>query len=352
MGIVIREADLAADRELLLATLLHNRDHGDNDLRRARFEWSYFQNPFGKPRAWLAIDTSSSRAVGMVAAFPRQIKVNNAIVQGWNGGDTSVDRAFRTLGVALKLRGAVKACVDRHEMPFVYSHPVDRMQVVLKRVGHHIIGSFVRYGLILRTDQLLQKLSGYCPGVSILTSLTNILPPLQWKHRFAGKKFCVRLLPGNSFGNEFDDLYQRVCQRYPVMAVRDSAFLHWRFTKNPGVKDFRIFCLEETGRFQGYAVIGFEKSAARIMDMLIDGDRLAMRSMLLGVIRWLRANRLCTLSLRATASSLILMEARPLGFLFQDRRDAGVAVYTADSAPLATLMDEKNWFMTPADRDV
>lgn len=351
MGIVIREADLVADHETLLGVLLRNREHGDNELRRARFQWSYFENPFGQPRAWLAFN-SSSRVIGMAAVFPRQIKVNGTVVQAWNGGDTSVDKEFRTLGVAIKLRQAVKACVNPQEMSFLYSYPVDRMRVVLERIGHRTIGSFVRHGAILRSNQLLQEYIGPRPGVALLARVANLLLPLQWSYRFSTNRFRVHLQQENAFGDEFDDLYQRVCLRYPVMTVRDAAFLNWRFVKNPNVRNLHIFRFEEEGTLQGYAVVGLEKSAARILDILVDGDHRAIRALLLGLIRWLRSYRICTLSLLATATSPLLKEARPLGFLFQDRRDAGITVYTPNPVLSEVLMDEKNWYMTPADRDV
>jgi len=352
MGIVIREANVAADRDLLLGILLRNRDHGDNELRKLRFEWSYFQNPFGQPRAWLAIDPSCSHAVGMVAVFPRPVKVNGSVVQAWNGGDTSIDKEYRTLGVALKLRRAVKSCVDRNETAFLYSFPVDRMRVVLERIGHRVIGRFARHGVVLRTDTLVQRMLGRNSMARLVAGVTNTLPPLQWCYRAGDPSLRVRLQSGNTFGNEYDDLYQRVAQRHPVLTVRSSEFLHWRFNTNPLVKEFRVFRLEREATLQGYAIVGFEKSAARILDIQIDGDQLAIRTLLLGLIRQLRVNGISTLALRATDNSAILAEARPLGFWFQDRRDAGISVYTADENLAETVLDEKKWFLTQADRDV
>ena len=352
MGIDIREADLVADRELLLNILLRNRDHGDNERRRARFEWSYYQNRFATPRAWLAIDSSSSRVIGMVAAFPRKMKVNGVLVQAWNGGDTSIDREFRTLGVAIKLRRAVQEAVDRQEMTFLYSHPVDRMRVVLEKIGHQTIGKFIRHGVLLRTDLVVQKALGRNLLADWLAGVANFATPLQWSHRFGQNGLSVKPQTENTFDGEFDDLCERVCRCYPVITVRDAEFLHWRFTSNPLAQDFRVFRLEREDKLAGYAIVGFENAGARIWDILVDGDGRAIRTLLLGVIRWLRRHKICTLALRATASSPILAEARPLGFWFQDHTNAGVAVYTADPNLTATVMNESNWFMTQADRDV
>ncbi len=353
MGIIIREADLRADRKLLLETLLRNREHGDNELRQQRFAWSYYQNPFGQPRAWLAMDESSARTIGMVAAFPRKMFVQGKQVLGWNGGDTSIDTEFRTLGVAIKLRRAVQAPVDNGEMALLYSHPVDRMRVVLEKIGHQTIGTFARHGAILRLDPFVQKFVGRNAASRVLAGVANIFPPLQWSPRLISRQWRLRLQPENRFGREFDELFARVAAQHAVITVRDAEFLHWRFVQNPLVRDFQIYRFEREEQLCGYAIIGIESNAARILDCLVEDEARMLRSMLVQLIRAMRTRRIPTLAVRAMSASAIVRQARQLGFWFQDRKDAGVAVYAAKNSPLAqTAHEEKHWFMTQADRDV
>ncbi len=353
MGILIREADLRADRKLLLDTLLRNRAHGDNELRRQRFEWSYYQNPFGQPRAWLAIDEASSRTIGMVAAFPRKMLVQGRQVLGWNGGDTSIDTEFRTLGVAIKLRRAVQGPVDNGEMALLYSHPVDRMRAVLEKIGHHTIGTFARHGAILRLDPFIEKKLGRNLASRALAGVANIFPPVQWSLRSAAAPWRLRLQHEKKFGGEFDDLFHRVPKRQAVLNVRDAEFLNWRFVRNPLVRDFQIYRCEAGNKLCGYAIIGIENNAARVLDYLVEGEQKMTRALLVQLMRAMRAQRIPTLAVRGMYASEMVQEARALGFWFQDRKDAGVAVYAAKNAPFAqTVHDEKKWFMTQADRDV
>lgn len=353
MGIIIREADLRADRKLLLDTLLRNREHGDNELRQRRFEWSYYQNPFGQPRAWLAIDEASARTIGMVAAFPRKMLVHGKQVLGWNGGDTSIDTEFRTLGVAIKLRRAVQAPVDRGEMALLYSHPVDRMRAVLEKIGHRTIGTFARHGAILRTEPIVQKIFGRNLASAVLAGVANIFPPLQWSLRFGSKQWRLRLQPEKKFGAEYDELCARLAPQHEVITVRDAEFLHWRFVQNPLVREFQVYRFEKENRLCGYAVIGLENNAARVLDCLIEGGARGLRGLLIQLMGAMRARKIPTLAIRGMSASAAVQEARKLGFWFQDRKDAGVAVYAAKNSPLApALHDERNWYMTQADRDV
>src|SRR5918999_2137510 len=254
MGIIVREAEFPADRDVLLAVLLRNRDPDHNLVRQARFEWSYFSNPYGRPRAWLAIDEGSDRVIGAVGAFPRMVFVHGEPVLCWNGGDSSIDREYRTLGPAMKLRGAVKRCVEQGEMTFLYSYPVDAMRIVLQRIGHVAIGNMPRYRLMLTVDKILERFMGSHVISRVLAKTLNPLM-LLWPGNFShSKDLRVRLQADNRFGAEYDRLFERFTEKYPVVALRDSQFLTWRFLQSPLYSNLRIVRLEAEGQLRGYVV--------------------------------------------------------------------------------------------------
>jgi len=357
MGIVIREAELPADRDILLDTLLRNRDPGDNALRQARFEWSLSRNPYGWPRAWLAIDESSGKVIGSVSAFPRRVLVNGEPMLGWNGGDTSIDREFRTLGAALKLRRAVKECVDRGEMPFLYSHPVDRMRVVLEKVGHVVIGKLARHGLMLRFDRLANERIGKNLVATALAHAANpLLQAWSWQGKFSARDGAVvRVQERNHFGDEFDALLACAAKNHPVIATRDARFLSWRFLQNPLHADFKIFRLEapQAGDgLRGYAIVDLKGDGARMLDFLAVEPRHDLPTLLAGIIRGLRPKGICSVSVRAHDHNPVLPLLRSFGPTSLDTVNSGIALHVSAGAPNSVLLDERNWFMTQADRDV
>jgi hypothetical protein len=352
MGIVVREAVLPADRDILLDTLLRNRHDGENALRQERFEWSLACNPYGQPRAWLAIDESSGKVIGSVSAFPRRVRLNGEAAIGWNGGDTSIDPAFRTLGVAIKLRRVVKEGVDRGEMRFLYSHPVDRMRVVLEKIGHAVIGRLARHGVIIRLDRFINQRLGKNVLASTLSAAANPLL-LAWPGNLASHNGAtVYLQSENRFGDEYDELFNRVAKKYPVIAVRDAQFLSWRFLQNPMHREFRIFRLEAESRLRGYAVIDFVGDGARILDFLVEDESKDLSALLTGVIRWLRANRFSSVSVRTTDENPILRLFRALGPNSLDTVNSGIAIHAPANGPDRLVLEGRNWFMTQADRDV
>jgi len=103
MGIQIRSADLREDKELLISTLLQHLTAGSDERR---YEWLYLRNPEGPARAWLAVDNTSGKTVGVSAAFPRRIVVNGESQAGWVHSDFCLSGASRSLGPDLKLQKA------------------------------------------------------------------------------------------------------------------------------------------------------------------------------------------------------------------------------------------------------
>jgi hypothetical protein len=353
MGILVREAELPRDRAVLLAVLLRNRDADRNGLRQARFEWSYFRNPYGAPRAWLAINQSSGKVIGMAGAFPREILVSGKSVRCWNTGDFSIDREFRTLGVALKLRYAEKSCVDRGEAAFLYCCPVDRMRIVLERDGHIPLCKIPRHRVVLRVDRFFDQWMGAHLWSSGLARLANPLMHAWWGNFSHSRGLTVQLQPNTEFGAEYDELFDRVKHKHPVITVRDSRFLSWRFLQNPLYHDIKILRLSgNEGRLKGYAVVeAAANGAGRVLDFLVD-DESGVRPLLGGIIRYCRERRICTLGLRATDANRIVRDLRSFGLIFRDAQDSAVMAYTAPDSSYRSALEDGSWFMTEADRDV
>jgi hypothetical protein len=352
MAIIVREAELPADREALLSVLLRNRDPDHNSVRQARFEWSYFTNPYGRPRAWLAIDQASDRVIGAVGAFPRRILVGGKPVLCWNGGDSSIDREYRTLGPAMRLRGAVKKCVEQGEMTFLYSYPVDAMRMVLERIGHVAIGQMPRYRLVITVDRLLDRLMGSHVFSRFLAKAINPLMQL-WPGNFCHSKgLRVRLQSDNRFGGEYDRLFERCAGKYTVVALRDSRFLNWRFLQSPLYGDLRILRLETEDHLNGYAIIEVGNDSARILDFLVEDDKRASLALLGGALRFIRAWGINTVSLRATEFNPLLKHLKSFGFLLPDTKNSAVVVCAGSNISSQPTLNTNSWFMTEADRDV
>ena len=353
MTIIVRAADPQTDRRVMQDCLLRNRTrYEENEVFEARFDWAYRDNPHGPGRAWLALDQSKNQVVGFTSAFPRKVWVAGKLLTGWNCADFSIDREYRTLGAAMKLRRAAKDCVDRGEFDFLFAHPNDRMAAVHEKAGHRPIGKMVRYAAILRLENQLEVIMGNKLAAHALATLGNPFLHFVTPGRSRAGPYDFSVAEEKEFGPEYDALFEKVIRQHQVIVQRDSAYLTWRFLRNPLYR-VRSLRMQRGEELQGYVLFYETKGAARAMEWLVAGGKHEMRLLLRALIHHLRKARINSISLRLHDMNPWLGIAQQLRFRYRDDATSTVMAYANPSQPYAaTILDGKNWFMTVGDRDI
>ena len=352
MAIVIRDADVKRDRNLIMDCLRRNRSrYEDNGTFRARFDWAFDHNPHGEARAWLAIDQATDKVIGYTSALSRKVFVNGKVLTGWNCADFSIDKKYRTLGAAIKLRRAAKDCVDSDEIPFFYSHPNNLMKVIHQKVGHHKIGRMVRYAALIRIDKTIESYSGNKTLARIFSPLVNPVVNLVTKKQTSSfYDFSNR--EERIFGDEYGRLFEKAKMSLGVVGCRDSEYLTWRFLKNPLYR-MQSFRMHAGNELKGYILFFIENGVAQIGDLMIDGTMEEMRLLLGALMNYLRKTKVYSISLRIHDSNPFIMQAKSLGFRFRDDATSSVMAYIKENSPYASsLLKSENWFMTVGDRDI
>ncbi len=348
MGIIICEADLVTDQEILIKTLNENRDKSTD---ACRYRWRYLDNPQGRARAWLAIDEGSAAVAGFTVAHPRIVYINGEAFCGWNCGDFSINKKYRTLGVAVKLRTAATACVNQGEIPFLYAHPNERMSLIHLKAGHSVLGEMVRYARPLSLDRYLPR---YLQDSAVSSSLGWAYHKgvSAWTRsaRFR-QSFQCELHDGFSEDAPYDALMNRVRKGVPVVGLRDKAYLKWRFGDSPGSQIFTLLLFGD-GDLLGYAFCSWQDRTIHVHDFfsLLDD------AVLNGLVAHLTE---VAYSLKAQAVSVTILESHPVihalernGFLLRQERSKMMVHTSPDAKWRAPLMDKHNWLITVGDRDV
>src|SRR6476646_2829299 len=101
MSVVIREANLQSDKQVIIYTARRFLTALSNGCR---FGWLYEKNAHGRPRVWLARTTDDGAVIGMAGAFPRRIYVEQHEELAWVLGDFCMSSDYRSLGPALALQ--------------------------------------------------------------------------------------------------------------------------------------------------------------------------------------------------------------------------------------------------------
>jgi Acetyltransferase (GNAT) domain len=262
VGVVIRQADLVADRDEIIRFLY---DHLTKRSDAARFDWLYLRNPCGSARSWLALDNASGRTLGVAAAFPRWIWTGGRKQRGWVLGDFCIEPDSRSLGPALQLQRACLTSMGGEEAPVWYDLPSRSMMAIYRRLGTSVIGNQIRYVKLNRIDS---KVRSYIPQESIaraVSAVGNLALRLQATARCAGTRVDVAV-HDSQFDDEFSVLDQRTSRIYPIRGLRTAEYLNWRYRQHP-LHEYRVVVARDGRELLGYAVVETNVADCVIADL-------------------------------------------------------------------------------------
>jgi len=348
MPIQVIVADIEKDVDTFVDLLNRNREHR---VDRKRFEWLYRDNPRGDAKAWLVIDEKSQQAVAFTVVLPRMFRIAGREAVCWNCGDFSVDKKYRTLGVALKLRRQAKEGVERDESFALYAHPNDRMKVIHEKVGHTAIGFMQRYVKLLRIDRHLERVvrnkalaRAVAPVGNLGLKILDVSPPLE-------KQYTIEFCDNTEFDHEYDRLFAEASNYYKVLGDRTAEFLNWRFVACPLYKTERIV-IRKDGKLAGFIIFVEEDKVAVFKDMLCLPDEKAIKILLSQWVQHLRRRNMRSISVIVMNSNPLIPVLLKQGF--RPRPEiSSVFAYVAENSDQGNLwLHGNNWYMTVGDRDV
>ncbi len=339
MAIVIREADLDGELEVLRSTV--NTSFGAN-VPLASFRWRYIDNPDGRAVAWLAVDDATGAVAGCTAVSPRRVRLGGGHreVTAWNCGDFSIAARYRTMGVAVKLRRAGRDAVDAGQSPFLYAHPNDRMLQVHLRVGHSPLGRMVRYARPLRIES----------GNVVFDAASRVALRFCGGDILVRRRLEIESTAGDSLPDDIDEVYEQASGGLGTAVVRDRRYLQWRFGANPEERTEALIAREH-GRPVAYAIFAEKNDGAVLKDWL-GANADATSQVLAALLRELRrrGSRSASVTLLETHRDLPLLKR--FGFIARPEVSTVVTYAPAAASLRPAVMDPAMWYMTFGDRDV
>jgi hypothetical protein len=342
MSVQIRRAVLDSDCTDLIEL---SRRHLAPNADRRRFDWLYFQNPFGSAKAWLAHDSESGAAVGAAAAFPRKFLADGTEKLGWVLGDFCLDEKYRALGPALQLQ---RACLESVEPPyeFCYDFPSASMMAIYKRLGITQTGSLVRWAKPLRAEEKLESLTLSKTIAQGLGVIANVA--LANRGYKGGNSDCEISAQEGPFGEEFSALDRQLTAIGGIRTVRTAEYLNWRYLAHPSV-EHESLTARRKGELIGYIVIATHPKNASIVDLHSIEEPAVIARLLAGAVERLTARN-------AATANMTVGEGHPWTRIFERagfiRRES--SPYVAAPRPGSTLSAgdfRKNWYLMQGERD-
>jgi len=341
MSIVIRPADLRAQRDRLIRFLFENLTPLSDGRR---FEWLYCDSPHGPARVWIATDGGAGAIVGAAAAFPRRLCVQGVPTPGCVLGDFCIHPRYRSLGPAVQLQRACLADIDSGTFALGYDFPSTSMVAVYKRLRVELGEQMVRLALPLRADRKIAEKVKVLPVARGLSAAVNLLLRLRGRAR-PGKNPAEISRQGESWGDEFSLLAKQVSAAYGVCVERSSAYLNWRYLAHPHSRH-EMLTARRDGELIAYVIFTQTDQDASIVDLFGFEDTEVLGNLVAHAVDLLRQRGVVTVSAPVLASHPRRALFESLGF--HAREAVPVLLYRPGKSLAAA---NPSWFLMDGDRD-
>jgi hypothetical protein len=320
-------------------------------IGEAHWRWKLKQPPSPVENVWLAVHDDIP--IFQYAAIPTRYRLPS--------GEATVMVSVDTMTAPEFQRRGLLSTVGRHAyeawraagVPFVIGLPNERWGSRAAALGWRSLFSLHWLVRPLRPEALLARRMRL-PVLGRLTPLGAL-----W-NGLAGVRMrpdaTVRVHPLERAGPEFDRLWQRCAADTPFSAVRDSAWVNWRYLDAPAFA-YRVLLAERAVQPAGYAAYRLHETASGTVGFIAElfaapddaGGRDTLLSGTIAAIRATGAEHVSTLAIPGTA---LYRAFRRAGFL-RGRGAFGVQIVPLDpNLPVERMRDPNSWGMAGGDFDV
>lgn len=343
--ILIREADLRADREMLVGAFYrYLTPLSDN----RRYDWLYLENPDGPARVWIAYDTDEKKVVGSGSAIPRRISVGGSELLACIMADFWIDPQFRTLGPALQLQRACMSSVDGKSYDLCIDFPKNSMVAVYRRLGIESASELVRWAKPLRLNGWMRQRVKVPVLASCLSIVGNLLLKLR-DRKLGTSGNCDISLQTDVCTEEFSRLSQSVSKLYDVCITRSANYLNWRYRAHFH-QQYSMLTARRDGVLLAYVVYLEDQGFGQIVDLFGVNEPETFEKLVASVVAAFRARGVPLISTPLLASDSQKMIFKRCGF---HPRESVPVVLHSPPAILSShpVLGEQKWFLMQGDRE-
>lgn len=236
-------------------------------LDLSAWQWQFSQNPAGKAFCMLAEDDGV--VVGQYTAIPTRFSVFGREAVFAFSCDTMTHPAYRRQGMFVALAEALyDLMASRHGIFTVWGFPNEiSLPGFIDRLQWKLLGEFPLRMMPIRPLAMIRShIRQFRGRVSGGGAKKQVRP---------ARAFTIPEAPGllieplSRFGPDFDELWTAHRDLAPVMQVRDSAYLNWRYADLPAF-GYQCFAVKSRGRLSGYLVIRLAEMAGHYCGVLVD----------------------------------------------------------------------------------
>lgn len=232
---------------------LYNKIFGAKaaEENRKRWSWQYEDNPncpVAGPEIWVAKE--NGLIVGQYATMPIRLKVLDRTIAGSWGMDVMVDPSTQRKGIGSRLwlywDRQVEASLGLGLSVSSYT--------LFKKLNWNDVGPVTCFSAVVDPRALLERYVGGSLA-RLLAPLAELLRELVLPRRRTkgGDRVSVDEL-SDSFGKEYDLLWENVAPEFDFVAERKARYLQWKFLNVPYI-NYDIYEARRDEILSGYIIL-------------------------------------------------------------------------------------------------
>ena len=337
---------------------------GDSETAATAYQdWQWQRNPAGPAIVTLGREVETSGLVGQVVTIPVKVRLSGKVRTAGLFLNPVADPAYEDRDMFVGLMRDGCAFSAEEGIAFSYGFP-GRLSysTFVDKAGFRDIGSVPLLIRPLNPERLAVKTTrsvvlGKTASIARKIWRTPPLAPPQ-----EGPP-GLEIAEVSSFDDSFAVFWDRVQHRFPVMVVRDPAYLNWRFVDVP-TREYTTFVARSGGQIRGFIVLRVAPlgrfSAGLIVDLVVEASaegRAAGRLLIDQAYSYSKEHDLdlvASLALRH-ADEFRLLRSRGFWvcpkFLQPQPFRLAVRCHDEEASPSRLAYDLRNWFVTMADYD-
>jgi GNAT superfamily N-acetyltransferase len=324
-------------------------------VSRGHYRWKVIDSPWpvGAPTVWFA-DTGE-QLVGQYAGTPMRFKLGDEVMTIMHICDVMTHPAYQRQGVLTEVGSIATETWREAGVPFVtglhYGGWGSR---------RHYLGWQEQFKAIwmwrpLRLAPLLRQRNVHGALTVPLSVLGTVVNGLSYGAVLLASR-AVRVQRIYQPDSRFDRLWERLQVHYEALAVRDRAWVDYRYAQAPAA-EYRILLAERDGEPVGYLVYRLTREGERLTGWLVDlftdpADRKSQLALLRAAMLQLFLAGAAAIRVFVGAGTPLVRLLRVLGFL-RASGDYDVSIVPLrEDMPHPALRDPNRWYALAGDFDV
>lgn len=336
-------------KEALISFRNTNRTDERNELY---FDWRYLERPnSGQKPIIVWAETEYGEKIGSCSIIPHHFSIDNMVHLIGVLGDISVVKHWRGKGIAQRMFKYLSGSEAVRKFKFCFVLPNEAAARPLAKTGWQIISKIDRY---VKVIDVKEKLTSYIKS-SWLSSALSI--PINFLFKIVSYEIFLKEADGfkaglvQEFDDAFDDLWNRICKKDMILALRNRDYLTWRYLNQ--INKSQIFILKKKSKLCGYIIFSLQEKICLIDDILCLHDNRNSLYLLYYFLKYIRKNgTAASISLTLKRNSKFSLPLLKFGFIKRpDHQQIMVNICEA-RANNNFLLNGDNWFLTYGDKDV